>query len=192
LEATRAIRAMQGPRALVPIVALTANAFVDDIQRCRDAGMNSHLGKPFRKEDLAVALVEALEGRTGFRQRHSDAIDTNAAVLDAQAIETFRQDAGEEMLQLLLNGYLSDCAAKLDRLVEIARSGGQTLEALRIAHSLKSASALAGAAALAQASARLESRLSQAKPVEERDAYEMQRLFSAYRSALAAGKFASG
>jgi len=45
LEATRQIRAIDAAKA-VPILALTANVFTDDIERCLDAGMNDHIGKP--------------------------------------------------------------------------------------------------------------------------------------------------
>ena len=46
-EATRAIRALDTPRAKsVPIVAMTANVFREDIERCLESGMNSHVGKP--------------------------------------------------------------------------------------------------------------------------------------------------
>ncbi|MCL2867382.1 MAG: response regulator, partial [Clostridia bacterium] len=46
-EATRAIRALDVPRAQsIPIVAMTANVFRDDIEKCLEAGMNDHIGKP--------------------------------------------------------------------------------------------------------------------------------------------------
>ena len=47
LEATRAIRS--GDNALgktIPIIAMTANAFTDDIQLCLEAGMDAHVAKP--------------------------------------------------------------------------------------------------------------------------------------------------
>ena len=47
IEATRAIRALSRPDAqTIPIIAMTADAFADDIQRCLDAGMQAHLAKP--------------------------------------------------------------------------------------------------------------------------------------------------
>lgn len=48
LDATRAIRAMDREDAqVVPIIAMTANAFVEDVKNSMDAGMNAHLPKPF-------------------------------------------------------------------------------------------------------------------------------------------------
>ena len=56
-EATRAIRALDRPDAkTTPIVALTANAYADDVKKALDAGMNAHVGKPFKIGDLAEAL----------------------------------------------------------------------------------------------------------------------------------------
>ena len=53
LEATRRLRALERPDAkTVPVFAMTANAFADDIRRCKDAGMNEHLSKPLDSEKL--------------------------------------------------------------------------------------------------------------------------------------------
>ena len=57
LEATRRIRAAEGDGPHVPIVALTANAFSDDRDACREAGMDAFLTKPLDRERLAVALA---------------------------------------------------------------------------------------------------------------------------------------
>ena len=59
LEAARAIRAMERPdAATVPIFAMTANAFQDDIQRSREAGMNEHLTKPLDAKQLLAAIAK--------------------------------------------------------------------------------------------------------------------------------------
>jgi CheY-like chemotaxis protein len=56
LEATRLIRALSMPEArTVPIVAMTANVFREDIESCLAAGMNDHVGKPL---DLAVVIAK--------------------------------------------------------------------------------------------------------------------------------------
>ncbi len=57
LEATRRIRAAGRPDLqTVPIIALTANAFNEDVDMCLAAGMNAHLAKPFKIEDITAAL----------------------------------------------------------------------------------------------------------------------------------------
>ena len=61
LEAARAIRAMAPARpdaGRIPIVALTANAFDEDVQRSLQAGMNAHLSKPVDPEQLIRVLGE--------------------------------------------------------------------------------------------------------------------------------------
>ncbi len=58
IEATKAIRAMnRNDAASVPIIALSADAFAEDAQRCRDAGMNDHLAKPIDVKELTRLLA---------------------------------------------------------------------------------------------------------------------------------------
>ena len=61
LEATRAIRAMDRPDAKeIPIIALTANAFDEDVQRSMQAGLNAHLSKPVEPDILFETLENLL------------------------------------------------------------------------------------------------------------------------------------
>ena len=61
LTATRHIRALDRPDAKkVPIIALTANAFDEDVQRSLQAGMNAHLSKPVEPERLYDTLSELI------------------------------------------------------------------------------------------------------------------------------------
>ncbi|MCK1622672.1 response regulator [Bradyrhizobium sp. 160] len=62
LAATRAIRAQGGRFEALPIIALTANAFAEDVRICREAGMSDFLPKPLRKPALVAALLRALDG----------------------------------------------------------------------------------------------------------------------------------
>ena len=65
LEATKRIRAMERTDAKkIPIIALTANAFDEDVQRSLQAGLNAHLTKPIQQEVLFETL-ESLVKREG-------------------------------------------------------------------------------------------------------------------------------
>jgi len=61
IEAARAIRALKRPDATtVPIIALTANAFDEDVKTCLAAGMDMHIAKPIDADQLFAGLSELL------------------------------------------------------------------------------------------------------------------------------------
>ena len=59
-DAAKAIRALGRPDAKLPIIAMTADAFSDDIQRCLDCGMNEHVAKPIDVNRLTQLLKKYL------------------------------------------------------------------------------------------------------------------------------------
>ncbi|MCC6797209.1 MAG: response regulator [Candidatus Hydrogenedentes bacterium] len=60
-EATRRIRQLGGTLSQIPIIALTADVMLDDIKRCRDAGMDDHVAKPIIFDRLADSLAKWAE-----------------------------------------------------------------------------------------------------------------------------------
>ena len=64
LESTRLIRALDMPQAkTIPIVAMTANAFKEDIENCLAAGMNDHICKPIEIEDLHNKVIKYIQDK---------------------------------------------------------------------------------------------------------------------------------
>ena len=61
-EATRRIRALDGPGRHIPIVALTAAAMAGDRERCLAAGMDDYVSKPFDLDLLDAALARCRAG----------------------------------------------------------------------------------------------------------------------------------
>jgi CheY-like chemotaxis protein len=63
-EATRKIRSLDGVKAkTVPIIAMTANVFKEDVERALASGMNDHIGKPINLEELNRKLNKFLRGK---------------------------------------------------------------------------------------------------------------------------------
>jgi len=63
-EATRAIRSGSHPAAqTVPIIAMTANAFVDDVRDAIESGMDAHIAKPVQLDKLKSTIQQVLESR---------------------------------------------------------------------------------------------------------------------------------
>ncbi|MDE6902924.1 MAG: response regulator, partial [Lachnospiraceae bacterium] len=61
-EATHVIRAMDRQDAKeIPIIAMTADAFAEDVQKCLDAGMNAHVPKPIDVRDVCRQLLKFMK-----------------------------------------------------------------------------------------------------------------------------------
>ena len=65
LTATRIIRAMDRPDADVPIIAMTANLFAEDVAACTEAGMDAHIPKPLER----ARMVQIIADRIGRKKR---------------------------------------------------------------------------------------------------------------------------
>ena len=63
-EATKAIRELDRPDAkTIPIIAMTANAFAEDAERCIEAGMSAHIAKPLEVEKIKKIICEQIKLR---------------------------------------------------------------------------------------------------------------------------------
>ena len=148
-----------------PIIALTANAFVQDREACLSAGMDDYLGKPFTLEKLRTALGRWLTSGPSSATATADAAPEEVVelpppapssearvTLDQRALDQIRaleRPGAPSMLGKVIEVYLTTTP----RLLTAMRTGMEERdsEAVRqAAHSLKSASANLGATELAE------------------------------------------
>jgi PAS domain S-box-containing protein len=153
VEATRRIRALDSPRATVPIIAMTANAMAEDRQRYLDAGMNDHLGKPVDVKLLNAVLVRWIVPEAtlaAIAQDRASVSSAEAADFDFEsAIRRMGDNRG--LWENAARRYLASPAAAV-RIGSHYRAG-QCDAACREAHTLKGIAATLGLLALQRAAA---------------------------------------
>lgn len=169
-EATRRIRA--DISQTLPIIALTANVMPDDRKRCRDAGMNDFIGKPFKPEELIDTVHRCLEKMLS---PPSPAVVKPPPAADKpQTPQTMilnsedalqRLSGDEDLYRMLLADFWEDQRNVLqDIRRELAQNNQE--EARRLAHSLKGAAANLGAEALQQSAYKAETAVREAGDIE--------------------------
>jgi signal transduction histidine kinase/AmiR/NasT family two-component response regulator/HPt (histidine-containing phosphotransfer) domain-containing protein len=177
LEATRAIRALDGAHGAVPIIALTANAFADDVKACRDAGMDDFVAKPIRKrllvEKLAVIAGTAL-GSQLRELRHLPAVvpqpeplvpADDAALIDRSVTAEICQEIGADAVAEILQAFRREGADRIEHLRKLSDTDDR--KAIEVeAHTLKGAAGAVGFAQVSALAFRLEK---QAKTMAPKD-----------------------
>ena len=158
--ACREIR-KQPQRKSLPVIALTANAMLSDKEKSRQAGMNSHIGKPFQEEELLATLCRLLP------QGHQPAVAAFAPPVKKQVADpaAFAALVGIDSAKGLANAmndpdfysrilrlFRHDQANFILRFTEARQQG----DSVSPAHTLKGVAATIGAAQLQQAAAQLE------------------------------------
>ncbi len=171
LEATRRIRAELPEPAQPRIVAMTAGALVEDRERCFAAGMDDHLTKPVRPEDLAAALARARHPtapRDSPEAPVAPDLPADVPAVDPSVLAELTGRLGDRAAAFaatLVGTWRTESAARLDDLDRAAAEGDRE-RAARCCHAVKSGSAALGALRLARTCEQLEARLRGDEPVD--------------------------
>ena len=183
LTATRLIRARGGPHGAVPIIALTANAFADDMKSCQDAGMNAFLTKPIKREAMVGALLAVLTGRQVPALAPADTLPPGNRALDQESQRYLREIMGNDRLHELYRMFEDETRQRLENMHGFINDIETVMAEL---HTLKGAAGSVGAVWLTDAVATLEDRIRQGKPVNVADLSVLERAFQAWLSEIPA------
>ena len=153
----------------LPILAMTANATVEDKRRTAEAGMNAHISKPIEPRELFESLIEWIE--PGEREVPDLAGDRDEEATREAADQALPKVAGLDVeaavarlggnvtsYTRLLQKFAANQADAISRL-EATLDSGDTEEAVRIAHTLKGLGGTLGASELQSSAAGLEKAL---------------------------------
>jgi signal transduction histidine kinase/DNA-binding response OmpR family regulator len=167
LAATRAIRAHGGRFASLPIIALTANAFAEDVKLCRDAGMSDFLAKPLRKPAMVAAILRAL-GRAPAMPVDSESTSV-PPVLDRTALAHLTAAIGEEGVRETFAVFASETEARLALFRRFAEGSNRELIEIE-ACALKGSARTLGASEVSDIARLIEHRAASISAEELREA----------------------
>ena len=170
LEATRAIRALEGAAASVPIVAATAGAMDHEIRACLEAGMNAAVAKPIDPHVLNRTLASVIGG-AGESEETEDLFDEFGGLEDEDDAASILE-CGEAPFEPVLIDRLSDqlgpdfaeemardfdgAAQEALQEVAAARAAGDLAAWADAAHKLKSGAGTVGLRAVWRLAERIE------------------------------------
>lgn len=155
LAAARAIRALPGPKAQTPILAVTAGAMEHEVRRCLEAGMNGVVAKPIdpgrliREMARVLDLDRAGEGAAEVVGLAAPGFDLSAVLRDGdaeiepRALQAMRDELGDDFADEMVADFHASAPGTLDALRE-ALATGDGDAASEIAHALKSGAGSVG------------------------------------------------
>jgi CheY-like chemotaxis protein len=188
LDATRRIHSLD-LASPPPIVALTAGAFEDTRQKCRDAGMDDYLAKPVRLSDLQ-SVLDAVPAHSSPPQTDTDTGNDTPPALDTDMLESLAADVDaapdDDFVQDLLERFVEQAISDLENMSSALEINDRAaLE--EHAHRLKGSARTVGAEQLAQAARSLETAAAEADPDALADKLETAReTLNRFREALSA------
>jgi len=174
-EATRRIRKLELERQIkpIPIIALTAGSEKEDKDKCRQAGMDGYVTKPFSisgiQNTIEVHMHQKFSGNEKFvridnsRSQPIENIEPNESesrILNFAAIESIRdieRQTGKQLLPFIFAGYINQMDEKL-RDIERDIQARDATSIFRTAHAIKSMSANIGANKVIRISSQIEKR----------------------------------
>ncbi len=186
LAATRLIRKRGGLLAEVPIIALTANAFPEDVKACLDAGMNLFVPKPVDRPRLLSALMTALEG-PGAATSPADTVpivppaESHLAALDTDGLRVMGEAIGEDGIVEVVAIFQRETQ---DRLVRLRSGTVDPALVEREVHTLKGAAGTVSALRLEAVARGVELRLRQGGSMVDADVANMTSAFEAWELAV--------
>lgn len=151
-QTCRLLRQREGEGRRTRVIALTAHAASEEREKCLAAGMDDHLGKPLRSEDLAAVMRRWQQEAA---ERLPPAVEPDSIGERLAALGRLGEKTGEDVLGQVVESFLQRGQRDLEALRQ-ALAHGDSPAFAAAAHSLAGSSGILGASGLAVGCAELE------------------------------------
>ena len=178
LEATRRIRTLPAPRGQVPIVALTAYAFPEQIAQTREAGMDGHVTKPVDYATLLGAITTATSCPAQRRTESSLVASAVEVVGDDRSPVRFDRGLFDQTLGFLepddVAANLGQLRARSEQMLQLLQRPTESALLVEAAHTLASAVGMFGFIAQSMVARSFERAVANGSPELDRLAEQVQ------------------
>lgn len=162
-ETTTGIRAIDGSRGLVRIMALTAHAFSEHVAECKRAGMVGHLSKPFTQASLAAAVCAAMSGPPA-PAALDEVNDTVLPILNLDTYETSMSWLSPEKVTKYLDEIATSIMGVMAHLRTELASAYRDPALLNVVHKIIGSAGLVGFQRLSAAASRFQQEILSGAP----------------------------
>ncbi|WP_263603359.1 response regulator [Chryseobacterium sp. PET-29] len=148
IEATQILRENMGVKT--PIIALTANAFKSEIDKCISIGMDDYITKPFAEE----SLINIIEKHIGRQKNQSDAVKVRAMPYDLTGIQKLGQ-GDEAFIKKIITLFITQTQEMIP-MIDLAFNNQNFAEIARLVHKLRPSVEAVGIASISEEMRELE------------------------------------
>ncbi|MEC5174937.1 response regulator [Chryseobacterium nepalense] len=148
IEATQILRENMGVKT--PIIALTANAFKSEIDKCISIGMDDYITKPFAEE----SLITIIEKHIGRQKNQSDAVKVRAMPYDLTGIQKLGQ-GDEAFIKKIITLFITQTQEMIP-MIDLAFNNQNFAEIARLVHKLRPSVEAVGIASISEEMRELE------------------------------------
>lgn len=155
VEATLEIRNMtDAKKKSVPIIAMTAHAFTEEIQRCLDAGMSSHVSKPIHKEEFVKLIYDLIFTSSALSTPTIKYVQRDKPLVDLSYLRDM-SEGNDGFVQQMISIFKTD-SPKLINEMRAAFEGKEWEKLSKVAHKYRSPTVIMGMKSVSELAEKVE------------------------------------
>ena len=155
LEASEKIRELEGDKGKIPIIAMTAHAFKEEVENCFKVGMNAHISKPIEKEAFLTLITSLVHADSAdLSDSKTVAVKELVGLVDLSYLRDM-SDGNEDFIKEMIRIFKADSPVLIEKMQNSFKK--EDWEGLsRVAHKFRSPAVMMGMKDVAKIAERIE------------------------------------